>query len=87
VAVYGAVLGLSAATALGTNPTIAVGAGLFLLSDSVLACKLFLPGFGFWQQDLVIMALYCAGQGLIALGLVRATRARLAARASIGAPE
>ncbi len=76
VVVYGGVLGLSAASALGTNRTIAVGAALFLLSDSVLACKLFLPGFHFWQQDFAIMVLYCAGQGLIALGVVRATRAR-----------
>jgi uncharacterized membrane protein YhhN len=79
VVVYGGILGLSAASALGTNRTIAVGAGLFLLSDTVLACKLFLPGFEFWQQDFVIMVLYCSGQGLIALGVVRATRSRLSA--------
>ena len=82
VVVYGGVLGLSAAAALGTNRTIAAGAALFLLSDSVLACKLFLPDFHFWQQDFAIMVLYCAGQGLIALGVVRATRARLSAQAS-----
>jgi uncharacterized membrane protein YhhN len=82
VVVYGAVLGLSAAAALGTTPLVAVGAGLFLLSDSVLACKLFLPGFGFWQQDLVIMALYCVGQALIAIGVVRATRSRVSVRSS-----
>ena len=79
VVVYGAVLGLSAASALGTNRTVAVGAALFLLSDTVLACKLFLPGFHFWQEDFVTMALYCAGQGLIALGVVRATRSRVSA--------
>jgi alkenylglycerophosphocholine/alkenylglycerophosphoethanolamine hydrolase len=78
VVVYGGVLGLSAASALGTNRMIAIGAALFLLSDSVLACKLFLPGFEFWQQDFVIMVLYCAGQGLIALGVVRFQRQRTA---------
>lgn len=86
VVVYGGILGLSAASALGTNRTIAVGAALFLLSDTVLACKLFLPGFQFWQQDFAIMVLYCAGQGLIALGVVHATRARLSEPASTTEP-
>jgi uncharacterized membrane protein YhhN len=70
VVVYGAVLGLSAASALGTTPIVATGAALFLLSDTLLAFKLFLPGFGFWQQDFAIMLLYTAGQGLIVLGIV-----------------
>ena len=77
VVVYGAVLGLSAASALGTNRTVAIGALLFLLSDSVLAFKLFYPDFDFWQKDFAVMVLYCAGQGLIALGVVFATRARM----------
>jgi alkenylglycerophosphocholine/alkenylglycerophosphoethanolamine hydrolase len=81
VVVYGGVLGLSAASALGTNRTIAVGALLFLLSDSVLAFKLFHPGFELWQKDFVIMVLYCAGQGLIALGVVFATRSRVSEQA------
>ena len=86
VVVYGAVLGLSAASALGTNRTIAVGAALFLLSDTVLAFKLFYPDFDFWQKDFAVMVLYCAGQGLIALGVVRATRARVSALASTTEP-
>jgi alkenylglycerophosphocholine/alkenylglycerophosphoethanolamine hydrolase len=91
VVVYGGVLGLSAASALSTNRTIAVGAALFLLSDTVLACKLFLPGFEFWQQDFAIMVLYCAGQGLIALGVVRfqrdgTTRSRVSELASTTEP-
>jgi alkenylglycerophosphocholine/alkenylglycerophosphoethanolamine hydrolase len=91
VVVYGGVLGLSAASALGTNRTIAIGAALFLLSDSLLACKLFLPGFHLWQQDFVIMVLYCAGQGLIAFGVVRferrrAMQSRVSARASTTEP-
>ena len=86
VVVYGGVLGLSAASALGTNRMVAVGAALFLVSDSVLACKLFLPGFSFWQQDFVIMVLYCAGQGLIALGAVRFQRHR-AMRSRMSAPD
>ena len=86
VVVYGGVLGLSAASALGTNRTIAVGAALFLLSDTVLAFKLFYPEFDFWQKDFAVMVLYCAGQGLIALGVVQATRARLSEPASTTEP-
>jgi uncharacterized membrane protein YhhN len=81
VVVYGAVLGLSAASALGTNPIVAVGAALFLVSDTLLAFKMFLPGFAFWQQDFVIMVLYTAGQGLMALGIVHQSR-RLRSAAS-----
>lgn len=74
VAVYGLVLGASAAFALGTNALTATGAFLFLVSDSILASKLFWPGFAFWQQDAVIMLCYCVGQGLIAWGAIRQGR-------------
>ncbi len=87
VAIYGAVLGASAAFALGTNPITAVGALLFLASDSILAFKLFWPGFALWQQDAIIMLLYCAGQGLIAFGAIRQgmRRARSSVPASVPA--
>ena len=79
VAVYGLVVGASSAAALGTTRAIAVGALLFLLSDSILAFKLFWPGFAVWQQDFLIMLAYIAGQGLIAVGVVRhGTRSRAA---------
>ncbi len=81
VVLYGAVLGLSAAAALGTNRIVAIGAALFLLSDTLLAFKMFLPGFEFWQQDFVIMVLYTLGQGLMAVGIVREAR-RLRAESS-----
>lgn len=71
VALYGLVLGASAAFALGTNRITAAGALLFLLSDSILAFKLFWPDFELWQQDALIMLCYCAGQGLIAFGAIR----------------
>lgn len=71
VAVYGLVLGASAAFALGTNWITALGAFLFLASDSILAFKLFWPDFSMWGQDVVIMLLYCTGQGLIAFGAMR----------------
>jgi uncharacterized membrane protein YhhN len=70
VAIYGLVLGSSAALALGTNSVSAVGAFLFTVSDTVLAFKLFHPDFSLWQPDFVIMLLYVLGQGLIIAGAV-----------------
>jgi len=72
---YGVLLVLSAMTATRVNAIAAWGGGLFLASDSLLALRLFQPGFSIafpdpWQ-DLAIMALYCAGEGLIALGVLR----------------
>lgn len=75
VAAYGLVLGLSAATALASNRLVAVGALLFLLSDTVLAFKMFWPDFSLWQADVIIMIGYLAGQGLIAVGSVVRARA------------
>lgn len=74
VAAYGAVLGLSAATALATNRLVAIGATIFLASDTVLAFKLFWPDFSLWQVDFIIMAGYVSGQGLIAWGSVARAR-------------
>lgn len=74
VAIYGLVLGAVAAAALACNRWVAVGALLFLASDTLLALKQFLPDFGFWQADFLIMLLYIAGQGLISYGVVRAAR-------------
>ncbi|MET4781961.1 lysoplasmalogenase [Glaciihabitans sp. UYNi722] len=75
VALYGLVLGAMASAALACNGWIAGGALLFLVSDTLLALKLFLPGFVFWQIDFVIMLLYVAAQGLIAFGAVQSMRA------------
>lgn len=71
VGIYGAVLGLSAATALGTNRIVAIGALVFLLSDTLLAFKLFYPGFSLVDQDAIIMIGYLGGQGLIIFGALR----------------
>jgi uncharacterized membrane protein YhhN len=74
VAVYGLVLGASSAAALASTRIVAVGALLFLLSDTLLAFKLFYPGFQLWQQDAIIMVGYIAGQGLIIAGAVLHSR-------------
>lgn len=68
VAVYGLALAASSAAALGTNRHAALGALVFLASDTILAFKLFLPGWDFYPVDVIIMSLYIAGQGLIAYG-------------------
>ena len=55
----------------GTRRTVAAGASLFLLSDTVIGLREF-----WWEEpgprsDAVVMATYTAGQALIALGLAR----------------
>lgn len=76
VAIYGLVLGAAAATALGTTRLVAVGAGVFLVSDTLLGLDRFLPGFSFDGVDLLIMLTYCLGQGLIIAGVVTVARRR-----------
>lgn len=70
VAVYGLVLGASSFFALGANRLAAVGALIFLLSDTLLALKLFVPGYTFYPVDFIIMILYITGQGLIAYAVI-----------------
>lgn len=51
--------------------TIMAGAGLFLTSDTVIGTREFLLADPGPRSDAVVMATYTAGQGLIALGIVR----------------
>jgi uncharacterized membrane protein YhhN len=74
VAVYGLLLGAVAVTAARSTHVITVGAALFLISDSLLAIRLFAPGLSYPLDDAVIMACYIGGQGLIIYGLVRVLR-------------
>lgn len=71
VAVYGLVLGASASAALACTGWVTAGGILFLVSDTILAFKLFYPGFSLWEADFVIMLLYVAAQGFIAFGTTR----------------
>lgn len=79
VALYGVVLCAAAAASLGTTRLVAIGALLFLVSDTVLAFRMFYPGFEIWQQDFLIMLAYTTGQGLIILGTVIVAQKREAA--------
>ncbi len=74
VVAYGFVLAATAAAALGTNRLAALGGLAFVLSDTILALKLFYPGFTFWQIDVAIMVPYLLAQGLIAIGALRFVR-------------
>lgn len=76
VAVYGLVLGAAAVCALATRPLVAIGAAVFLVSDTLLALDRFLPGFSVLELDLEIMLAYCLGQGLIIAGVVTIARRR-----------
>lgn len=76
VALYGLVLGAAAVCALATRPIVAVGALIFLVSDTLLALDRFLPGFAFPAIDFSIMLTYTLGQGLIIVGVIAVARVR-----------
>lgn len=77
VVIYGVVLGATAALAPRLSPIVALGGIFFLISDTVLAFRLFIdiPGI---LGDVLIMPTYTLGQGLIAYGVVRLLRASAA---------
>lgn len=72
VAVYGLVLGGTAAASARGGPLTALGGALFLASDTILAMRLFLPAdmsaaiAGFW-----VMLSYTTAQGLLVYGAMR----------------
>jgi len=74
VAAYGLVLGGTAVFAARCHPLIVVGSVFFLLSDSVLAFRLFLPdAMPDWTSPLVMLS-YTLGQGLLVAGALVALR-------------
>lgn len=75
VAAYGLVLGGTAALAARCSPIIAWGGAFFLLSDTILAFRLFLPdAMPAWTSPAVMLT-YTLGQGLIVAGALLAQRA------------
>ena len=72
VAVYGIVLGGTAAVSARGGAITALGGAFFLASDTILSLRLFVPGAlseavgGPW-----VMITYTIGQGLLAYGIVR----------------
>lgn len=76
VGVYGLVLAGTAAFSTRCGPVVAVGGAFFLLSDSILAFRLFLPdALPAWSSP-AVMATYTIGQGLIVAGALLTLRAR-----------
>jgi len=74
VALYGLVLGGTAAAASRCHRLIVWGGAFFLASDTVLAFRLFMPeAMPGWTSPLVMIT-YCLGQGLIAAGVVISAR-------------
>lgn len=75
VAVYGLLLITMAVLSVAVNRTVAIGGFVFLIAESLLGIRLFVPEWLAWFpdpfQDVTIMLLYCAGQGLIAFGLIQ----------------
>jgi len=76
VAVYGLVLGGTAASSARCRPMIAGGGALFLASDTLLAFRLFVPDAMPWWTSPLVMLTYCLGQGLIAAGVVTSRKRR-----------
>ncbi|QYM63183.1 lysoplasmalogenase [Microbacterium sp. Se5.02b] len=78
VALYGVVLGGTAAFSARCTPLIAVGGAFFLASDTLLAFRLFLPGgLPAWSSPAVMLT-YTLGQGLIVAGALIALRRKAA---------
>ncbi len=75
VMAYGVLLAATAAMATRCGPIVGLGGALFLLSDAILAFRLFVPGTSIWTNGLVMLT-YTLGQGLIAFGIVAALRRR-----------
>lgn len=76
VAAYGLVLGGTAAFSTRCHPLVVAGGVFFLISDTVLAFRLFTPeSMPQWTSPLVMLT-YTLGQGLIVAGAIVSVRAR-----------
>jgi uncharacterized membrane protein YhhN len=72
VVLYSAILGLMAVWASRGSATAAVGALLFVTSDTVLAFRTFTPSLQHVGWTFVVMATYLTAQALIAMGVLGA---------------
>ncbi|WP_217184377.1 lysoplasmalogenase family protein [Streptomyces sp. AC495_CC817] len=76
VAIYGLILGCTAAFSARCQPLIATGGAFFLASDTILAFRLFVPDtLPSWSSPAVMLT-YTLGQGLIIAGALLALRTR-----------
>ena len=72
VVLYSAILALMAVWASRGSATLAVGALLFVTSDTVLAFRTFTPRLQHVSWTFVVMATYLTAQALIAMGVLDA---------------
>jgi len=78
VAVYGLVLGGTAAFSTRCDPLVVFGGLFFLISDTVLAFRLYVPdAMPHWTSPFVMLT-YALGQGLIVAGALVTLRTRKA---------
>ena len=76
VAVYGLLLGSTAAAAARCHPLVVTGAVFFLASDTILSFRLFLPdALPDWTSPAVMLT-YTLGQGLLVAGALVSLRGR-----------
>ncbi|QIM17342.1 lysoplasmalogenase [Leucobacter insecticola] len=81
VAIYGLLLVGTAAMASRCGPVVAWGGAWFLVSDGILAFRIFTPELmPDWTSGLVMLT-YTLGQGLIVCGIIRALEQREGAAA------
>ncbi|MFT4259597.1 lysoplasmalogenase family protein [Microbacterium sp.] len=76
LALYGLVLGGTAATSARARPLTIAGGAFFLVSDSILAFQIFLPAAVTPWGSPAVMLTYTLGQGLIVAGALGSARAR-----------
>ena len=75
VAIYGLLIVALAAVSFSTNRFVVIGSVTFLISDTLLSLKFFVPGWQFYPIDFIIMVFYLVGQGFIVYGVVHRARA------------
>ena len=73
LAIYGVVLGLTAALSPRISGTVAIGGFFFLVSDTFLAFREFME-MPEWVSNVAVMPSYTLGQGMIVFGLVAALK-------------
>jgi len=80
VGVYGAVLGFMAVSATKGNLFTILGGVFFVVSDSMLAFRLFTPLFQSPPEDAIIMLAYLLAQAFIVIGVLQGTTVKAPVR-------
>lgn len=73
---YAVLITVMAVLATGVHPLAGIGAGLFILSDALIALSAFVPWWSLLGQGFWVMLTYGLAQLLIVLGVLAGPRAR-----------